>query len=217
MTNKKDVNAENQNKTYEAWFNANFKKCICGAVVLVVAAAVIIAGVLICKQKNSAAKARLLAADIENVESIIAESPDHADVAITRMRIGNELLTMKKWKEAREQFVKISDIADAAVFLRDSARLAAASCLEQLNDFDAAAKEFAAIEADNSASVQVRSEAGYNAGRMMLKSGKISEAEKILQNVAAMTGSSPWIGLSRNTLIAIKNGDFAVPAAKKGK
>ena len=194
----------------EIWFAENWKKCIVGAVVLIL----VVSGFFVWKhfdRKNFVkAGSELSAATAKNIDAVAKKYPKHPGVAFNRIRVASELMAAKDFKAAREQFRKVVSDGSAPAFFQDIARKNAAICAENSGDIDTAIKEFQQIADANSAD---SAECGFHAASLLLNRGKIKDAEARFEKVAKTKGATdtvqnPWVIQSQIALKAIAKGDF---------
>ncbi len=205
----------------EIWIAENWKKC------LVISAAVVIAVVAfsvfshIRQKSDENSRAQLASAGADTLAAVIEKYSDHPAASAARTRLAKMLLAKGDFIQAAAEFKKVAATPGCATYLRENALMDAALCAELAQDAKSAVDAYNAIESDMEISLPIRAEAGFNAGRLMLKSGDINGAKAIFTKVAAVNFSNQqpadlWAAMSRNALAAISNGDFA-PKAKAGK
>lgn len=226
MAEKKVANLEKElfsdRERMEIWIAENWKKCLFIAAAAVIAVVAVSAVSHYRQKADDASRAQLASAGIDTLEKVIAENAGHPAVPAARMRLAKMLFAKGDFTKAAAEFKKVAATPGCAAYLRENAMMDSALCVELANDTKAAANAYSAIEADSSVSAAVRSEAGFNAGRLLLKSGDIAGAKAIFTKIAAPAisgqNSNLWAIQSRIALAAIKNGDFAPKAnAKAGK
>ena len=196
----------------EIWIAENWKKCIYIAGATVVAVVAIFAGISYSNKRNAAAAAALSGAEADALPAVIEKYAGHPAEAIARIRLARALQDKKDYTAAKEQYKKVLSMENCADFLRSSAALEAAFCEELSGNDKAGCAAFAAIEADSLQNAAVRAEAGYHAGRLLIKLGDFAKAETLLKrlSVPMISGGEVWAFQSAQLLAALKNGEFKI-------
>ena len=194
----------------EIWIAENWKKCIYIAAGVVVAAVAVFAGISYSEKRSAAAAAALSGASADALPAVIEKYSGHPAEAIARIRLARALQDKKDYAAAKKEYAKIAAMENCADFLRNSAALEAAFCDEFAGDIKSASAAFSAIESDNSFDVMSRAEAGYHAGRLLIKLGDFAKAEVLLKrlSVPMISGGEIWAFQSAQLLAALKNGEF---------
>ena len=202
----------------ELWIAENWKQCVGMAALVVVIVVGVFAWNHFQRRRDAAYRAELAAATPENLDAVVARRPAHPAVVMARLRCARALQAAGQYARARSEYLKAASCAGISEVLRENARMEAATCAELAGEDKIAIADWSAVEAGAENSLPVRAEAGYQAGRMMLKNGDISGAKAAFTRVAGMgdvgrSGAEIWVMQSRHALAAVANGDFA-PASK---
>ncbi len=194
----------------EIWIAENWKKCIYIAAAIVVVTVAIFAGISYSNKRNAAAAAALSGAGADALPAVIEKYSGHPAEAVGRIRLARALQEKKDYTAAKEQYQKILAMENCADFLRNSAALEAAFCDEFSGNIKAALAAFSAIESDNLQGSANRAEAGYHAGRLLIKLGDFAKAEALLKrlSVPMISGGEVWAFQSAQLLAALRNGEF---------
>ncbi len=199
---------------FEMWFSTYWKPAMGVALIIAVAAAVVF-GVI--TSRNAAdKKAAFMLADASTVEELTAalkKYPDHAGSAVARFRLAKMLNDSGKHAEASAQFDQVVKEAADTPDLAARAALAAGYAAELSGSTKEAVKRFSAVESDLRYPASQRAEAGYCAGRLLVKNGDLQQAKSILGRTAMMgsanAGTGYWTENAKQTMIAIDNGEYS--------
>lgn len=225
--NNKKIDAEigqalfSDTERFEMWFATYWKPAIIVAIVAAVFAAVVF---WIATARSSAdRKAAFELADASTAAEISAalkKHSNHAGAAMARFKLAKLQLEAKKYKEAIAEFDKIANASNADATLAAKAKVASGYACELANDVKGAISRFLAVESNLNNPAVLRAEAGYSAGRLLIKTGDIKQAKSVLGRTGLIAGNSPavsyWTENAKQTLIAIDNGEYtkAAPAKK---
>ena len=207
----------------EFWIAANWKKSAIAAVVLVIVAVAIYAVSNHMDAKKLSAENALTDTPVEKLADAIAANSDLDGVPVAELRLASYLAGKKDYKAAAARLRNVVANKKADQILVVKARMSLAAMLEASGDIAGAAAEYMALES-SAASGAIQSEAGFQAGRLLIAQKKFADAEMYLSRIAAKKSdgiSSFYQEQALNLLNSLKNGDFAVaekvaaPAAKK--
>ncbi|MBR7103740.1 MAG: hypothetical protein IKC65_02250 [Lentisphaeria bacterium] len=218
---KKKIDAEmgqalfSDTERFEMWFAAYWKPAAIAAAVIAVLTALVFWAVT--AKNNADKKAAFALADANTAEELSAALKaydGHPGTVMARYRLAKILMDSEKYQEAAKELDKIS--TEDAV-LSAKAKLAAAYAAELSGDTKGAISRFLAVENTMQFSAAARAEAGYSAGRLLIKAKDLKQAKAVLGRTALLGSGSAAVGYwtenAKQTLIAIDNGEYAAPKA----
>ena len=225
--NKKKIDAEigqalfSDTERFEMWFATYWKPATAAALVIAVLAAIIF---WIASARSSAEKKAAFeladAASVEEISAALKKHSGHAGAAAARFRLAKLQMEAKKYQEASKEFDKVANISGADATLVAKAKLASGYACELAGSYKDAISRFLAVEGNFDLPAALRAEAGYCAGRLLLKAGDVKQAKTVLGRTGIIAGKTPavayWTENAKQTLIAIDNGEYikAAPAKK---
>ena len=200
---------------FEMWFSENWKRTAVISLAVVVAVSVAF-GIKNHIEDNRAKAAAALSAatTVESLKEAVAKYADSAAAPMAKIRLANMLFDKASYQDAIPYLQEVAGDADADVVLKNAAKMNYAKALELTGKTADAAKEFAALAAENGVSFSVKSEAAYNSARLYAKLGKTKAALEEIQNISVSgnTAGNPMMNIyveSANALkIAIENGEY---------
>ncbi len=178
--------------SFEFWLVRNWR--VLFAVAAVVIALVIVYYIVVQvgeARENAAATAVAQATDSTALAAVVKEHANTQAVNPARMQLAVEASKEKRYAEALEYMhMVVGSSADYA--LTAEALMLAAATHENAGDDNAAADNFKKVAADVKQPLARRTEAAYQAGRILLKAGQTDAARAMLQQAAdANAGSKP--------------------------
>ena len=228
---QKKINAQmgqalfSDTERFEMWFSTYWKPAAGAAVAVAILCALVFWGVT--ASEKSAKNAAFMLTDASTVETLEAALKAHAShpgAPIARYRLAKLLIDAKKYQDAVKQLDLIAADTNADKTLAAQAKLTSGYANELANECKKAIASFLAVESNADYPAALRAEAGYSAGRLLIKTGDTAQAKSVLGRTgllgSANAGVGYWTENAKNTLIALENGEYkpaAKPAAKPAK
>jgi hypothetical protein len=196
MADQKKNTGAVADKQAEIWFEKNWKKILLSIVVLLVVGMGIFYGINQRAVQQKTAAAELAAAEVSDIAGLLEKNPDVPGAAAARLRLIKSLCEEKKYTEAAKQLSLLAADENASPVIRSRARLDAASCKELNGELKEAAEMYLELSNDYSIASELRNEAAYQAGRLLLalKDARGKDVLKTLAEVPAdpLTGKNFW-------------------------
>lgn len=184
--------ALNDDERIELWLSKNWLKCLI-AVIIIAVAIIAVFTYLNIKEKNALEVSRNFAsAKAEELPALLKKNPGAVGADIARLRLAAYLMDKKDISGAVSQFIEVSISKTAPIELKYRARLSAAACCELAGNIKEAASSYKGIFTDKSIPENIRLEAGYNAGRLLIALNDAAQGEALLKEVAAANTGNPW-------------------------